>query len=263
MRGGGFDTAGSLVTNPVQFLATSQDNPAKFYGVDFSRMSASATIVSAASTESAIAEFYNCLFPASFTGTFASTTDYSRVAFYDCLFGSARRILYIQTLAGTISDETTVLKVGGASDGYVPISWEMTCAFEADEFTNPLYTDWISVFVDGTGSKTIKFDTVIDDGLYGAGYTDRQLWLEVQYMGTASSRRYSYATDKRASSLVTPTLQPTSSATWTGTSGFVGSPLTQEVAVTINVEEEGVVMCRIGFSAPFFTVYVDPKPTVT
>ena len=262
MHGGGLDSAGSLLTLLMQVMQTTQDKPVKCYGVDFSRMSATGTIINGAASQSPFAEFHRCKFPATFTGTMATIAEYGRVSFYECMFGTTRRILYIRTLAGFITDETTVLKSGGASDGYDPVSWEMYCDFECDEFTNPLYTDWIPVFIAGTGSKTIEFDFVWDQVAVNE-LKNSEVWLEVDYMGTASSRLTTYATDKRADSFTTAMAQDSSSATWTGTSGFVNGVLKQKVGVTINVQEEGVVMCRVGLSSPFNTIYLDPKPTVT
>ena len=89
---------------------------------------------------------------------------------------------------------------------------------------------------------------------------DDEVWLEVEYLGTAGFPLSLFASDRMTDILSTPADQTTSSVAWT-TTGLT-NPNKQKLAVTFTPQEIGVVRCRVALAKPSYTVYVDPLLTV-
>jgi hypothetical protein len=123
-------------------------------------------------------------------------------------------------------------------------------------------TKWIYGYIGSTGSKT--FDLYITNDT--ADFTDAEVWLEVEYLGTADGAKWDRATDQRATITTTAAAQADdTTSTWNGT----GPSFTykQKLSVTATVAEEGQFRARVCVgvasiaSSRYF--YIDPKVTVS
>ena len=154
---------------------------------------------------------------------------------------------------GTITQETTIVRTGGASDGTTPISRRMVSTANS-KFFSPLVLGPISVWNDTTGSALTATIQVITDNVT---LTDAECWLEVEYLGTSGFPLSLCASDRSANILATPANQATSSETWT-TTGLT-TPVTQALAVTFTPQEKGPIQLRVMLARASTTVYVCPK----
>lgn len=183
----------------------------------------------------------------------AATT---RVVAIDCGSDDANYHYRRVKFTGLITDETTIVRTGGASDGTTTLSRKaVTNARPTIE--RPLELDQvIAVWIDSTGSsKTITLETLTDN----VTLTDADAWLEVDYKATSGSSRSSLVSG-RADPLGTPTNHTSSSESWT-TTGLT-TPVKQKLSVSFTPQEKGYALVRVCVAVPSTTVYVDPKAAV-
>lgn len=228
--------------------------------VDLSNMGASCNLVNLASLN-AQAVFHSCKLPASWSG--APSTGLAsagcRISVYNCDSGNTNYKLAIDDYAGTIRQETTLVKTGGATDGTTPIAWKMVTTSSVNEYDNYLRSDWMAVWIDTTGSsKTITVDILHDSA---TALTDAECWIEVSYLGSASTPLGTATSDKRADVLTTAAAQTSSSATWTTTG--MSNPNKQKLEVTFTPQQKGFVSARVCIGKASKTVYVDCEPLVS
>ena len=252
--GGGIRSGGTSPTTLVGSLAGGRI----LEGLDLSNGSSSMNIFSSSGTGFGIIR--NCKLPASWSGSLVvNFTEGARLraSMYNCDSGDTNYKVLIQDGAGTIRDETTVVRSGGASDGTTPISWKMASNAAADYF-DPLYSDEIILWNDVTGaSKTVTVEILRDSA---TNLKDDEVWLEVQYLGTSGNPMSLFANDKCAL-LDTPADQASSSVTWTTTG--LSNPNKQKVAVTFTPQEKGFFIARVALAKASSTIYVCPKLAVT
>lgn len=230
---------------------------------DFSALGSSLVLVNSATYESTMT-FIDCKMPAGWTGALlasggATFGPGSRFSMYNCDDGATNYRLWIETYSGSIKSETTLVKTSGASDGTTAISWKCVTNANANEYVGVLKTDDMAIWIDSTGSsKTISVDILHDSA---TALTDAEIWLEIDYLGSSASPIGTPASDKRATVLTTPANQAASSATWT-TTGMT-NPNKQALEVTFTPNMKGFLYARVCIAKPSYTVYVDPKPTVS
>lgn len=242
-------------------------------GVDFSLMPASASLFKVVSPNGSNV-VRNSKLPANWTGkplvVGGSTLPGERVELYNCDSGDTNYRLWIEDYAGSVRDETTVVRTGGASDGDTAISWKMAtnasaniaAPLESGEIVRPYPgTDAEdAAWVPGT-AKTISVEVVHDSQGSGTGgrLTDYECWLEVQYLGTDGSPLSKYVSSRVDLAELKADVAD-STAAWT-TTGLT-APVAQKLSVTIDPYEKGVVHARVFVNKPSATVYVCPKLVV-
>lgn len=160
-----------------------------------------------------------------------------------------------QTYQGTITQETTIVRTGGASDGTTPISRKMVSTANS-KFYSPLESDWIVIWNETLSSLTATLEVVTD----GVTLTDAEAWIEVEYLGTSGFPLGGFVNDRAANILATPANQTTSSETWTTTG--LSSPVKQKLAATFTPVEKGPIRARICLAKASTTMYVCPKLAV-
>jgi hypothetical protein len=156
---------------------------------------------------------------------------------------------------GTQTTETTIVRTGGASDGVTPISWKIVTAASAS-VAMPFESMPISVWNDTTGVTK----TVTVEGIWGGGAVpdNNDLWIEVEYLGSATDPQGSFVSSGVATILTTASNYPGSAETWGGsTTKFKMS------ATTGTIQLKGPITARIFAGLPSSTFYIDPKLTVT
>lgn len=203
--------------------------------------------------------------PASWTGSLATSLAYQsdRFSLYNCDSGDTNYRLWVEAYPGSIKQETTIVKSGGASDGTTALSWCMTSNANAKLPTVVLMTDEIMVWNETVGSAVTATVEVVHDS-QGSGTSSRlkddEAWLEISYLGTSGVPLGTRATDFKASMIAAGADQADSSVTWT-TTGLT-TPLKQKLEVTFTPQEKGFVIARVCVAKASITVYVDPAIVV-
>lgn len=179
---------------------------------------------------------------------------------YNCDSADTNYRLWVEDYCGSIKDETTLVKTGGASDGDTPLSWKMASSANAEYPLHILRSPEIfsERITSVGGSKTITVDILRDSA---TNLKDDEIWLEVQYLGTSGFPLSLFADDAKADVLATAADQAASSATWT-TTGMT-NPNKQKLEVTFTPQEKGVAIVTVCMAKASATVYVDPVAQVT
>lgn len=211
----------------------------------------------------------NCKLPASWSGSINSVTPVGGSIFE--LFNSdsadTNYRLQRKTPFGEVTHETTVVKTGGASDGTTALSWKMVSNSGAEWNHQSLDSPEIVKWNETTGGSITVTVDVLHDGAQGGSpsvpLTDRDIWLEVQYLGTDGFPLSLFATDAASSGspyesnyLATEIQQENSSATWTTTG--MSNPLTQKLSVVITPREKGFIHGVVKMAKASYTAYIDP-----
>lgn len=182
--------------------------------------------------------------------------------FVNCGPADAPTYLAFRSFWGDIVSSSSIYRTGGATVEGDACSWLVTTRATYANESTPFYSPWILGTVSSTGSKT--FDVYISND--SADFTDAEVWLEVEYLGTADEAQSALATDQRADILATAAAQTDDvTSTWNGT----GPSFTykQKLSATATVNETGAYRARVAVgvaniaSSRYF--YIDPKVTVS
>jgi hypothetical protein len=259
ISGGSVSGPTSYTTGVFQTSASGRNTYAEIDGMDLSGVGAESNLVSS-STASMITRLSNCKLPSGWTGSLFSGTRFSgqRVSIYNCDNADTNYRLWIEDYAGSIRDETTIVRSGGASDGTTPIAWRMASNADANSLNVPLRADPIVVWNETIGSPVTVTVEVLTDGVT---LTDNDCWLNVDYLGTNGFPLGLTASNKVATILAAPTNHASSSATWTTTG--ISSPVKQKLSVTFTPQEVGFLSIAVRLGKPSTTVYVCPKAEVS
>ena len=224
-------------------------------GVDLSAAGSGKTIVSSTGPNQAgTAKFIDCKLDAAVTKAAAMSSPGTwEIDFLRSGSAGVNYNVYSQRLAGSLNEETTIVRTGGASDGTTPIAWKIdtltTCNYSA-----PFECPPIAIWCDTTGSaKTATIECIGT-----AIATDQEVWVELEYLGSSSSPLGSFVADCAADLLTAGANQTSSSATW-------GGALTGKfkLAVTFTAQQKGWVYCRVKCAKASSTFYIDPLVTLT
>jgi hypothetical protein len=228
-------------------------------GADFSGFS-NATLCEPALRSTGHAVFNNCKLTSAAAASPVSAGSLgdnygAYVLLTNCSTVDAPESLYFGGQCGTVAS-STVTRTGGATVAGVAHSWKVGSSNSAFE-SAPLYTPWIYGVIASAGSKTFTVYATNET----ADLTDAEIWLEVEYLGTADSPLYTLATDKRATITTGATAQTDDTASsWTGVTGTYK----QSLAVTATVGEAGQYRARVAVGRTSLSnLYIDPKVTVS
>jgi hypothetical protein len=225
-------------------------------GVDFSAAGSGKTIAGVLSSVSAHKfRFVDCKLDAAVTKSAvpgargAQETDFIRS-------GSAgvNYTVHSHRMSGLLIEETTIVRTGGASDGTTPIAWKIVTTADC-LYSLPFECPPIAIWNDTTGSAV----TATVEGIWGGGAVpnDDDVWLDVEYLGDASSPQGSFVNDGKADLLATAAGQTSSSATWGG------STTKFKLGVTFTPQQKGWLYCRVKCAKAASTFYIDPLVTLT
>ena len=253
---GGAITAASTTSN--LFTVAGDGFRISVDGVDMSTLASTANLF-VGSTVMGRAVFRNCKLPATWTGVLGVPTSSTQfLEMYNCDGGDTNYRLWLSSFAGTVRDETTIVRSGGASDGTTPMAWKLASTVNASFSGSQLESPEIVVWNDTTGSaKTITVEIITDN----VTLKDDECWLEVQYLGTSGFPLGAFLTDAKADVLAAPANQTSSTEAWT-TTGLT-TPVKQKLSVTFTPQEKGFVHAKVMLAKPSTTVYVCPKASVT
>ena len=204
----------------------------------------------------------NCKTAATWTA-FASGTPFinSDFLFRNSGSGNQPTSLIDKKLEGDIVSSGSIYRSTGATIEGSATSWLITTTTNCSQ-DEPYYTPEISGYISSTGSKT--FDLYITNDT--ADFYDNEVWLEIDYLGTASSGQWSNKSDYMADRLATAAVQTDdTTSTWNGS----GPSYTykQKLSVTATVNTAGMFRARVcvGVASISSTrkFYIDPLVTVS
>jgi hypothetical protein len=191
-----------------------------------------------------------------FTGTPTALRRGANIVVELCSAGTANFKLATSEFAGTLVDEVTYVRTGGASDGTTPMAWKMVS--NANNCFSALRTPQIATWVDETAvAKTLTVE-ILHDSV--TALKDDEIWLEVVALTDANFPQASFTTDKGIP-VFGGTAQTSSSATWYTTG--MANPNRQKLSVSVTPQMKGFVTAKVHFAKPNYTVYVDPKIVVS
>lgn len=178
------------------------------------------------------------------------------VRFVNCAGSDINYNYALHTYNATITDETTVVRTGGATDGTTTFSRKIVTTAKPT-FYFPAKLDPIVMWVDDVGSSVSATIEFVTDGVT---LTNQDIWMELEYLGTSGVPRIAQDTSRSSSLLATAVNCTSSSATWTTTG--LSSPVKQKIAITFTPREKGVITGKVYVGKASTTVYVDPLLTV-
>ncbi len=233
---------------------------ARIIGVDLSAVGSSHNLVNIGITGASYNFYFqDCQLGASVAITTGSVSGPGggKVELVNCDSGNTNYRYYKQDYQGTITQETVIVRSGGATDGTTPVSRKMVSTANS-KFYSPLKSGWMSVWIDTTGSsKTITICTVTDN----VTLKDNECWIEIEYLGTSSLPLGNFVNDAAADALNAGTNQTTDTSTWTTTG--LGTPVKQQLSASFTPQVKGLARARVCLAKASTTVYVDPLPVVT
>lgn len=237
-----------------------QGAPAEIIGVDLSALGSGKNLVNVSASTSLNFLFIDCKLGDGVSVTTGAVISQGgiEVRLINCDSGDTNYRYYKQVYQGTITQETTIVKTGGASDGTTPVSRKMVTTANSKLFS-PLESDWIERWNEETGSsKTLTINVITDN----VTLTDAEAWVEVEYLGTSGFPLGNFASDRVADVLATAANQTTDGvSSWTTTG--LSTPVKQNLAVSFTPQEKGLIRARVCLAKASTTMYFDPKPTVS
>ena len=225
-------------------------------GVDLSAAGSGKTIVGASATVVANTfNFVDCKLNASVTKSTVPTTHGStEIDFVRSGASGVNYTVYRHRISGTLAEETTIVRTGGASDGTTPLAWKIDTTANC-HYSIPFECPPIAIWNDITGSSV----TATVEGIWGGGAVpnDDDIWLEVEYLGDASSPQGFFVNDGKADLLTSAAGQTSSSETWGG------STTKFKLAVSFTPQQRGWIYAHVKCAKASSTFYVDPLVTLT
>ncbi len=194
--------------------------------------------------------FKNCIIGSGCTLTTGTPLSGAAEAeFVNVASGATNYDYRFQNFTGSIYSETII--VNGAS-----VSRRMVSTALADYF-KPLILEGLFIYNPDTGSeKTVTVELVTDN----VTLTDKDIWLEVEYLSSASYPLGSVV-HTRPDIFATGTNLTVSSVGWTTTG--LSTPVKQKLTASFTPQMAGPVKVRVCLAKASTTVYVDPKITIS
>lgn len=222
-------------------------------GVDLVQVATGKTVF-AATAQLIRAYMKDCKLGSGFTIAATPTGAGSRILVSRCSDSAGNHIEQVYAYEGTQTDETTIVRTGGASDGTTAKSRKIVTTANAKQ-SLPFESNPIAIWNDTTGSAI----TVTMHGIWGgAGVPNNdEVWMEVEYLGSASTPQGSFATAGKATPLATATALSADTSTWGGsTTDF-------KMSCNFTPQQKGYIFVypRVGKASD--TVYLDPKLVIS
>lgn len=193
----------------------------------------------------------DCRLPASITINATLAGSSAEIYVMRSASGATAYNLEKHTIYGDQTLETTVVRSGGKTMNGTPIAIKMISSAGA-AYHRPFESTVLVAGSSGTGSKTV---TVYGVWSGGSVPTDKEVWMEVGYLGNGSYPQASF--DKgTGDELHAGTNQATDSSSWGG--GTTVFKMTASITTALAGPIYVVVK-----SASTNTVYIDPKPVIT
>lgn len=159
------------------------------------------------------------------------------------------------SFSGSMVQDTTNFRTGGASDGTTSKAWKVVTLSGANRIY-PFYCPDIYQWVDSTGSKTVSVYCANNSSVTAQ---DLDMGFELEFLGDAASPLGTFNTTTPAALglLSTGTNWATDASTWGG-----ATTNKQVMTKTVTINHKGWVRVRPYVSKASFTVWIDPLITV-
>jgi hypothetical protein len=243
------------IPNVLILPPTARGGSAELIGVDLSAMGSGKTIVDTNTAQGSSYRFIDCKLNSAVTkATVPGAPGSPEIDFIRSGSAGVNYTIYRTRYSGVLTEETTIVRTGGASDGTTPIAWKIVttanCTYSLP-FECPPIVSWNDV----TGSAR----TATIEGVWGGGAVpfDDDIWVEVEYLGDASSPQGSFVSDGKADLLATAAAQTSSSETWGG------STTKFKLGVTFTAQQKGWVYAYVKCAKASSTFYIDPMVTLS
>lgn len=257
IKGGSLLAGGTSPTNLVRDMFTG--SVLEVDGLDLTNASAGINLVND-SGDNSRATFRNMRLPASWSGVLnAATPGFGSVfEMFNCDSADTHYTYRKATQLGTIRDETTLVRTGGASDGTTTYSLKLETNANAEHPLLTLDTPEMVKWNDTTGSSiTVTVEFLHDSA---TALKDNEIFLDAMYLGTSGVPLASFVSDG-ISVVATAADQADSSETWTTTG--MSNPNTRKLSVSFTPQEAGFIHAVVRVAKASTTVYVDPMVTVS
>jgi len=176
---------------------------------------------------------------------------WGRLDVINCDSGNTNYRYYRYQDAGEIFHETGVYREGGASDGTTPVCRRMVSSDWA-KYEDPLILGELVGWNETTGQQKTATLHVLTNGVT---LTNKDLWVEVEYLGNADYPLSSFVTNK-PHILESGTSLDSDSVTWVHN---LQNPVRQKVSLSFTPQMKGPIRVTVRLSRPSTTVYVCPK----
>jgi hypothetical protein len=226
------------------------------YGVDLSALASGKSLVDLSGAAPHRYRFANCKLGSEVaitTGTHVGQGG-AVVEVINCDSADTNYRYYYEDYAGTITQETTIVRTGGASDGTTPISYKFVTTANSKWYF-PLCGPWVTIWNETTGSGVTLTAEVVTDNVT---LTDAEAWIEVEHLGTSGFPLSLTESDQITDPIFgTPANQTSSSETWT-TTGLT-TPVKQALSKQVTPQEKGPIRARVVLAKASTTMYADLK----
>lgn len=243
-----------LGTMPTTLFYPGNGGTVECIGVDFSAAGAGKTICGTLATFGPLMfQFLDCKLNAAVTkSAVPAAVASNEVDFTRSGAAGVNYTVHRHRVSGLLTEEITIVRAGGASDGTTPIAWKIVTTANCN-YSLPFECPPIAIWNDTVGSPV----TATVEGIGAALPTDQECWLDLEYLGDASTPQGSFVNDGMLDLLMAPANQAMSSATWGGsTTAF-------KLAVTFTPQQKGWVYARVKCAKASSTFYIDPLVTLT
>lgn len=177
----------------------------------------------------------------------------SSASFVQCDSGATNYTQALSNYQGTLTQETTIVRSGGASDGTTPLSWKLVSTANS-KWISPFESFPIPIWNDTVGSSVTATVEIVAAG----ALNNDDAWLVIEYMGSTLTPQGSFASNTKANNLATGTALPTSTATWASSPGFP-----QKLVVTFTPQMKGYIFAYVYLAKLSQTLYADPLVTLS
>ncbi len=258
-EGGSIGATGVVPT--VLFGLTSARFPlVVFRAVDLSALGSGHSLVDVSvASSSGFFKFENCKFGSSVEITTGAHVGQGgiTVLIVNCDSADTNYRYAKHCYQGIITNEQTIVRTGGASDGTTGFSRKMVSSANSKFYSPLVFGDVeepLLVWNETTGSSVTATVEIITDNVT---LTDAEAWIEVEYMGTGGFPLSTFVSDRASNILSTPANQTTSSETWTTTG--LSTPVKQKLSVSFTPQEKGWIRIRVMLAKASTTMYFCPK----
>jgi hypothetical protein len=261
------NTASPLIlgTQPTAMFGASNGTSFSFVcrGIDFSAFTGQ--LLSGQQGSAAPYVFEDCKFNASMTRYgLSSSSGYgmSPVVTVRCDSGATNYKSTRDEYAGTQTTETSITRVGGATDGTTPTSDKIVTNAQA-AFLTPYRMLPLAIWNETTGADV----TVTVYGTINSASlpNNDELWMDVQYLGSSGSPIASFKTTCKSHPLAAAAAVSSDGSTWNGGGSGAGwSPFKLVATLTSpQPQMKGFVYINVRAAKANTTYYIDPLPALT
>ena len=164
--------------------------------------------------------------------------------------------------AGSQVTETSITRVGGATDGTTPTSDKIVTNAQA-AFLTPYRMLPLAIWSETTGADVI---VTVHGTVNSASLPNNdEIWMDVQYLGSSGSPIASFKTTCKSHPLAAAAAVSSDGSTWNGGGSGAGwSPFKLVTTLTSpQPQMKGFIYINVRIGKTSGTCYIDPLPTLT